>query len=74
MEGKYVAPKIQRDDLDAVFKAIGDGFTALRARMERLVDERLRTAAAELDAQFDTRVAAAVNEALERLTSPDATS
>ena len=67
----HTAPKIAAEDLNAIFVAIRNGFTAMRTNMENYIKERVKTATDELETQFEARVAAAVDEQLELLTAPD---
>jgi uncharacterized protein YifN (PemK superfamily) len=67
----HLAPKIETADLDAIFVAIRNGFTAMRTNVENHIKERVKAATDALEAQFEERVAAAVEAELDLLTSPE---
>jgi aminoglycoside/choline kinase family phosphotransferase len=67
----HLAPKIETADLDASFVAIRNGFTAMRTNVENHIKERVKAATDALEAQFEERVAAAVEAELDLLTSPE---
>ncbi len=70
-KGDHSAPKIETADLDAIFVAIRNGFTAMRTNVENHIKERVKAATDALEAQVEARVAAAVEAELELLTSPE---
>jgi aminoglycoside/choline kinase family phosphotransferase len=70
-KSSHLAPKIEIADLDAIFVAIRNGFTATRTNVESHIKERVKAATEALEAQFEARVAAAVEAELEFLTSPE---
>jgi uncharacterized protein YifN (PemK superfamily) len=70
-KSSHLAPKIETADLDAIFVAIRNGFTAMRTNVETHIKERVKAAMDALEAQFEARVAAAVEAELDLLTSPE---
>lgn len=68
---EHLAPKVEAADLDAIFVAIRNGFTAMRTNIENHIRERVKIATDALEERFEARVAAAVETKLDRLTSPD---
>lgn len=58
--GKHLAPKIGAADLDAIFVAIHNGFTAMRTHMEGHESARVKAVVDAREAEFEARVAAAL--------------